>query len=101
MPAAEVRPTIVVGLLAMIVCGVVDVKLTELKREAAVAEAGGRRWSCAVAPTGEMRSEGCFGLCGLLLSWATAVKERREGEVAWVMEAGATLLLLCSGNLGT
>jgi hypothetical protein len=77
------------------------VKLTRLKREAAVAEAGGRRWSCAVAPTGELRSEGVSGLCGVVSSWTAAVKEGREGEVAWVMEAGAMPLLLCSGNLGT
>lgn len=96
MPAAEVRPTIVV---AMKLCGVVDVKLTTLKRQTAVAEGGGRRWSCAVAPTGEMRSEGGSGLCGVLLSWTAAVKERREGEVTWVMEAGAMPLLLCSGNV--
>lgn len=36
---------------------------------------------------------------GVWILWAAAVKEGREGEVAWVMEAGAMPLLLCSGNL--
>jgi hypothetical protein len=79
----------------------VDVRFTRLEHEVALAEAGGRRWSCAVASTGGMRLDcGWFGRSAAF--WVepmAAVKEGREGEVALVMESGAVPLLLCSGNL--
>jgi hypothetical protein len=74
------------------------VELTASKREAAVAEAGGRRWSCAVAPVNWMRSEGDSGF----VRGRGVVGHRGEGGTRRGGGVGdgvvAMPLLLCSGN---